>query len=168
MYSTRVCKTTLVAITALFSTLITFNNLTDYGTNWQFVTHVLSMDTVWAEGVTWRAIQSTTVHHIFYALIIFWEALTAVVCWWGSYHLWQAWAKPASVFNRAKKVAIVGLTLSLVQWFLFFMTVGAEWFYMWASDWNGQDAAFRMFGIVGISLIFLVLPDRDLDPESTG
>jgi predicted small integral membrane protein len=31
---------------------------------------------------------------------------------------------------------------------------------MWQSkNWNGQDAAFRMFTVVGIVLLFLVQPD---------
>jgi predicted small integral membrane protein len=38
--------------------------------------------------------------------------------------------------------------------------VGGEWFLMWQSkNWNGQDAAFRMFAVVGIVLLFLVQQD---------
>jgi predicted small integral membrane protein len=41
-----------------------------------------------------------------------------------------------------------------------FLSVGGEWFLMWQSkNWNGQDAAFRMFTVVGIVLLFLVQQD---------
>jgi predicted small integral membrane protein len=38
-----------------------------------------------------------------------------------------------------------------------FLSVGGEWFLMWQSKiWNGQEAAFRMFTVVGIVLLLLV------------
>ena len=41
-----------------------------------------------------------------------------------------------------------------------FLSVGGEWFLMWQSkNWNGQDAAFRMFTVIGIVLLFLVQQD---------
>jgi predicted small integral membrane protein len=50
-----------------------------------------------------------------------------------------------------------------VQWFAAFLCVGGEWFLMWQSkSWNGQEAAFRMFAILGISLVFLCQRDDDL------
>ena len=43
------------------------------------------------------------------------------------------------------------------MWLVAFLTVGGEWFLMWQSkSWNGQEAAFRMFTIVGIVLLLLV------------
>ena len=44
----RLSKTATVAAIALFASLVAFGNITDYGTNWAFVQHVLSMDTVFA------------------------------------------------------------------------------------------------------------------------
>ena len=53
----RLCKTALLATVALFFVLVTFGNITDYGTNWQFVRHVLAMDTIFPDStLTWRAI----------------------------------------------------------------------------------------------------------------
>ena len=49
------------------------------------------------------------------------------------------------------------------MWFVAFLTIGAEWFLMWQSPtWNGQEAAFRMFTLVGIVLILLVTKDDEL------
>jgi Predicted small integral membrane protein (DUF2165) len=42
----RVAKIIMVAAIALFATLVSFSNLTDYWTNFAFVQHVLSMDTI--------------------------------------------------------------------------------------------------------------------------
>ena len=72
---------------------------------------------------------------------------------------------PASEFNFAKRVGVAAYTLSMLMWFIAFLTVGAEWFLMWQSKtWNGQEAAFRMFTVVGISLIFLAMPDVEGQP----
>jgi predicted small integral membrane protein len=55
------------------------------------------------------------------------------------------------------------LTLSLLQWYVAFISVSGEWFLLWQSrTWNGQDAAFRMFAMMGLSLVFLSLRDDDL------
>jgi Predicted small integral membrane protein (DUF2165) len=45
MIETRITKVVMVASLALFALLVTFDNLTDYDTNYAFVQHVLSMDT---------------------------------------------------------------------------------------------------------------------------
>jgi len=43
--------------------------------------------------------------------------------------------------------------------------VGAEWFLMWQSHiWNGQEAAFRMFAVVGIVLLIVMQADTDTQP----
>ena len=42
---TRSAKMLLLAGVALFYTLVVFNNLTDFDSNYQFVRHVLTMDT---------------------------------------------------------------------------------------------------------------------------
>jgi predicted small integral membrane protein len=48
------------------------------------------------------------------------------------------------------------------MWLVAFLTVGAEWFLMWQSTkWNGQEAAFRMFAVVGIVLIFVAMRDEE-------
>ena len=53
----RLCQAALVAAVALFFTLVAFGNVTDYQSNWQFVRHVLSMDTTFPNSnLHWRAI----------------------------------------------------------------------------------------------------------------
>ncbi len=159
----RSSKVLLISAIALFYSIVVFNNITDYNSNYLFVYHVLEMDSTFPgnQGM-WRAVHSTFVYHSFYDSIIAWETLTAVLCWYGAFLLARELRLPAEAFNRAKRVAVIALTLSLLMWFVAFLTVGAEWFLMWQSKvWNGQEAAFRMFASVGLVLIYLAMPDAE-------
>jgi predicted small integral membrane protein len=162
----RLTKILLVAAVALFYTLVVFNNTTDYGSNYQFVHHVLLMDTIFpGNGEAWRSIHSSMVQTIFYGGIIVWEALTTILTWIGVVQLVRALRKPAEVFHRAKRVAIIALTFGMLLWFVAFITVGGEWFLMWQSQtWHGQEAAFRMFASIGIVLILLAMPESEAQP----
>ena len=159
----RVAKASLVFAVALYYSLQVFNNLSDYDSNYQFVRHVLMMDSTFAgnHGM-WRAINSPAVHTLFYGAIIGWEIVTMILCWWGGVRLARSVRDSATAFHLAKGIAIAGLTLGLLLWLVAFLSIGGEWFLMWQSrTWNGQEAAFRMFTIVGIVLVFLVLPDAE-------
>lgn len=160
----RAAKTLLVLAVAFHATLLALNNITDYDSNFQFVRHVLMMDTTFPNnGGMWRAINSPAIHTLFYISIIAWESLITILCWWGGIKLARNLKAPAATFQQAKTVAIAGLTLSLLLWFVAFLTIGAEWFLMWQSQtWNGRDAAFRMFTVMGIVLLFLAMKDDEL------
>ncbi len=162
----RFAKISLVFGIAVFYTFVVFNNLTDYDSNHQFIRHVLMMDSTFpGNRGMWRALNSPAVHMIFYVCIIAWEAVTTLLCWAGGVRLLRALGGTAAAFHRAKTVAVVGLTLSLLMWLVAFLSVGGEWFLMWQSKtWNGQEAAFRMFTVVGIVLVFLALPDSETQP----
>ena len=78
MIAIRAAKVATVAAIALFASLVTFGNLTDYNTNFVFVEHVLSMDTIYAfSTIKYRAITDPALHRAAYALIIATEAATA-------------------------------------------------------------------------------------------
>jgi predicted small integral membrane protein len=163
---TRAAKTLLVGSIALLYTLVVFNNLTDFDSNYQFVRHVLSMDSTFpGNHGMWRAIQSPAIHLIFYWSIIAWEIATTILLWWGVARLTRALRQPAAAFNAAKRLPVFGLTLSMLMWLVAFLSVGAEWFLMWQSrTWNGQEAAYRMFAVVGIVLLIVLQPDTDAQP----
>lgn len=160
----RAAKIALVAGVGVFYFFVVFNNITDYDSNYQFVRHILMMDSTFpGNHGMWRAINSPAAHTVFYDSIIAWEALTMLFCWWGAARMLRAFNAHAAEFNRAKGVAIAGLTLSLLMWLVAFLSVGGEWFLMWQSkNWNGQEAAFRMFACVGI--VLLLVAQRDWDP----
>jgi predicted small integral membrane protein len=163
---TRAAKILLLAGIALYYALVVLNNLTDFDSNYQFVRHVLSMDSTFpGNHALWRAIPSPGVHLAFYLGIIAWEIANTILLCWGVLRLLRAMRLASDAFNPAKRVAVMALTLSLLMWLVAFLSVGGEWFLMWQSPtWNGQAAAFRMFTVVGIVLLILLHNDVDVQP----
>jgi predicted small integral membrane protein len=159
----RASKTSLVFALAIYYSFLVFNNLTDYDSNYQFIRHVLMMDSTFlGNHGMWRALNSPAWHTVFYLAIIAWELLTMILCWWGGVRLARALRGTAAEFRRAGNVALAALTLSLLMWLLAFLSVGGEWFLMWQSKtWNGQEAAFRMFTVVGIVLLLVVQQEKE-------
>jgi predicted small integral membrane protein len=161
----RIAKIAMVAAIAAFATLVAFGNITDYGTNFVFVQHVLSMDSVFpGSSITYRAITSPVLHHAAYVIIIAAEAGTAALCWMGAIALLRERRARADAFNRAKAWSIAGLTLGFLVWQLGFMTVGGEWFGMWQSaKWNGVPSAFRFVMVIIAVLIFVAMRDEEVE-----
>ena len=153
----RTCKVIITALSSAFLLIVVFNNLTDPNSNYQFVRHVLSMDDTFpGNTLMYRSIRAPILHKAFYASIIAWETLCCVLIGAGAIRLWRARRAPPADWKSAKGLASLGLTAGLVQWYFMFMAIGGEWFLMWQSKtWNGQDAAFRLFAFMGLSLLFL-------------
>ena len=75
----------------------------------------------------------------------------------------------AGNFHRAKRCAVIGLTLGFLLWQVGFMSIGGEWFGMWQSQqWNGVPSAFRFLMTIIAVLIFVALPDQELERRRTG
>ncbi|AWM88767.1 DUF2165 family protein [Microvirga sp. 17 mud 1-3] len=159
----RLSKTVMVAAIAFFATLVGFGNVTDYGTNFAFVNHVLAMDTVFPDTtIRYRAITSPALQHAAYLLIIAAEIGTAILCWIGAFRMFAALRQDAVAFRGAKTFAVAGLTLGFLVWQVGFMSLGGEWFGMWMSQqWNGVPSAFRFIVTILGVLIYVVLPDED-------
>lgn len=112
-----------------------------------------------------RALTSTPLHLAFYLSIIAWEIVTVALLWWGVVNLLRALRRAPAQFHSAKRIAVMALALSMLMWLVAFLSVGAEWFLMWQSrTWNGQEAAFRMFTVVGVVLLILIQPETDAQP----
>src|ERR1700756_3823050 len=154
----RVSKTVLVFAVAVFYTILVLNNITDYGSNNEFVRHVLMMDsTLPGNHLMWRAVNSPLVHTVFYITIIAWESVTMLLCWWAGVRMLKSYRANRAQFAAALNVAMIALTTSLLMWLVAFLAVGGEWFLMWQSKiWNGQEEAFRMFTVVGVVLLIVV------------
>jgi predicted small integral membrane protein len=157
----RTAKMLLLFALAVFYSFLVFNNLTDYDSNFQFIRHVLMMDsTLPGNHGMWRALNHPVWHMLFYWTIIAWEILTMLLCWWAGWKLARTLRNDAPGFHRARYIAIAALTSSLLMWLVAFLSIGGEWFLMWQSKtWNGQEAAFRMFAVVGIVLLLVALPE---------
>jgi predicted small integral membrane protein len=160
---TRIAKMLLLSAVALFYTLVVLNNTTDFDSNYQFVRHVLMMDTTFpGNNGMWRALHAPFFHLTFYFSIIAWETATMILAWWGAIGLAKTLRRSAAEFNAAKRIPMIALTLGMLMWLVAFLTVGAEWFLMWQSHtWNGQEAAFRMFVVVAVVMLVMIQPDRE-------
>ena len=157
----RLSKALLVLGVALYYSFVVLNNLTDYDSNYQFVRHVLMMDSTFPDNHgMWRALNSPLWHTWFYLVIILWEILTMILCWWGGVRLLRTSAGRAVPMAGAATIAVAGLTSGLLMWLVAFLAVGSEWFLMWQSkSANGQEVAFRMFTVLGVVLLLVVQPD---------
>jgi len=160
----RLSKIIMLLGLALFAFLVTFSNITDYGSNFEFVRHVLSMDTTFPDNAAmYRAITIPWIWHAGYWVIIAGEGLTSLFLAWGALRMFGALRAPAVAFHKAKDFAVVGATFGFLVWFVGFMAIGGEWFLMWQSEtWNGQQAAFRFYISILAVLIFVMQRDDEL------
>jgi predicted small integral membrane protein len=159
----RLAKVTMIASLAAYAFIVAYDNVVDYGSNYQFVRHVLSMDTTFpGNALMHRAITNESIWRAAYALIIVMEGLTAMLLGLGAVTLLRRLNTPAEIFNRSKVWAVAGLTVGFGLWFFGFMVIAGEYFAMWQSKvWNGEDAAFRIATVILGVLIFVSLPDSD-------
>ncbi len=164
MLAARYAKIVMVSGLAMFGLLVAFDNVIDYPSNFSFVQHVLSMDTVFpGNTLKWRAITAPSLHHAAYVAIIAAELLAGLCFLACAVKLLANVRGPAAAFHRAKAFGVVGATLGFATWFIGFMVVGGEWFSMWQSpQWNGQESAFRFYMTMMAVLIFLMQPDGEL------
>ena len=163
MMSLRIAKILLVGALAFYACIVAYDNIIDYGSNYQFVRHVLSIDTTFpGNALIHRAITNERVWSKVYALIIAWEWLTSALLAIGALALLVRLRAPAAIFNRAKTWAVAGLLAGFGLWFFGFLVVAGEYFAMWQSQtWNGQEAAFRLTMVIIGVLIFVGLPESD-------
>lgn len=160
----RYAQIVTVALVAVWVGLIALNNVTDYSSNFEFVRHVLSMDTTFPDSrLTSRALTHPALHHLAYAIIIATEIAIAALCGWGAVVLFRS-RRGGAGFARGKAIALAGYLVALLLWLGGFVVVGGEWFAMWQSSmWNGLDAAFRLIVVVTLFMLLLFVKE-----EATG
>ena len=163
MSYSRLSKIVMVLALSAFAFLVTFNNITDYGSNFQFVQHVLSMDTTFdGNAAMYRAVTTPLLWTLGYWGIIAGEAITCLLLLMGGWRMIGQRSSAAADFDRSKGLVIAGATAGFLVWFLGFIVIGGEWFLMWQSPvWNGQDAAFRFCMIILAVLIYVTRPETD-------
>jgi predicted small integral membrane protein len=146
--------TLLTATMALYIALVAFGNITDFGTNQQFVRHVLAMDTTFQDDdLMWRAVTSTALQDAAYVLIIVWETVAALLL------IAATWFWARRDHRRGRRWSTYGLLMLMLLFGAGFIGIGGEWFAMWQSkSWNGLEAATRVFLMSGVVLIVNHLP----------
>ena len=128
----RLAKIATIAALAAYAFIVAYDNIVDYGSNYEFVKHVLSMDKTFPDNaIKHRAISNKSIWRAAYALIIAMEWLIAVLLVIGAFALLKRIKAPPEVFNRAKRWTIVGLTVGFCLWFFGFTVIAGEYFAMW-------------------------------------
>ncbi|MBL7817914.1 MAG: DUF2165 domain-containing protein [Saprospiraceae bacterium] len=152
----RKIKTVFSLIVGLYLGLIVFNNVSDYNSNYQFVSMVAKMSDVFsAPKNDWRKIESDMLHHVLYMGIIIFEFIVSCLLIFGAYQMSKKMDSDAQLFLTAKRPTSIGLALGVFLWFFIFLTVGGEWFLMWQSQkWNAQGNAFFLTICFMLFLIF--------------
>ena len=112
----RLAKIMLILSAGIFCLLVGYNNIADYGSNFMFVQHVLTMDTTFPENAvrTSRAILDPQIHHAVYWLIIAAELATGLLCLAGTVRLLMVLNSPAISFNAAKTTTTLGLAAGML------------------------------------------------------
>ena len=160
----RLAKTISVAAIGLLSLLVFTGNTTDYFTNYNFVQHVMTMDTTFTQShIHYRSIGNLFVFHAVYILIIACQGLMTFCCAKGSWLLFKNLRSAAAVFHASKNWAVAGIIIGIVIWFLGFEVIAGEWFAMWQSPaWNGLGSAERIVSFLVLVLILLNFKEEEL------
>ncbi|MFJ3232406.1 DUF2165 domain-containing protein [Streptomyces sp. NPDC086787] len=155
----NLAATLLTAAVALYIGLVALGNITDFGTNQQFVQHVLAMDTTFKDDdLMWRAISNKGLQNAAYLAIIVWETVAALVLTAGT------WFWVRRDHGLARRLSTYGLLMLVLLFGAGFMAIGGEWFAMWQSKtWNGLDAATRVLVLTGIALVVVQLSERSAE-----
>ena len=140
----RLIKIFFSCSVALYISLVCFNNITDYHSNFQFISIISQMNDIFSkERNGWRSVSNESLHHLLFVIIISWEFSIAVLLWLGAFKMISKIRAGAIEFKSAKKFTSIGLSLGVLLWFTVFIAVGGEWFLMWQSKtWNAQYTAF--------------------------
>src|SRR5215471_21018591 len=148
----RLAKISMIAAIAAYALIVAYDNIVDYASNYEFVRHVLSMDTTFpGNRLMGRAISDESIWRLVYALIIAIEGLTGILLALGSLVLLSRLTAPARVFDHGKAWAVAGLTVGFGLWFFGFMVIAGEYFAMWRTFGTAKrprSASQQRFGQV--------------------
>jgi predicted small integral membrane protein len=152
----RRSKIVFMASVCMWASLVGINNVMDYRANFQFVQHVLEMDTTFpGNPLLWRSLRWGPLQHAAYLGIIAVELLVGLLAGIAVFRMLAAKDNPEK-FSNAKAIGVMALALGLLLWLAGFEAIGGEYFLMWQSHiWNGQESAFRFAVLCVLGLLFL-------------
>ncbi|MEC3953433.1 DUF2165 domain-containing protein [Nocardia sp. CDC153] len=156
--SRRAAVAVLAGITALYYLIVAITNCTDPHTNRRGVAAVFSMDkTIHDASTDWHAIHNSTVVLIAYILIVIWEFSIAFVMV-GATIAWIRALRAGANDELAVRLSSLGWMMAVLLFFGGFLTIGGEWFRMWANkEVNASSAALQNFLIAAVGLILVHL-----------
>lgn len=162
----RLSKSIICFSLAIFALLVGWNNVADYGSNYAFVKHTLSMDTVSPDNaLKSRAILDPFIWSFAYGVIIVTQFLIGVMLFIGAIGLFKSINSPLE-FMKAKSWVYLGCLTGFILWFFGFIVIGGEWFCMWQSEkWNGIEASFRFVVLIMLTLLFTAMSESGNDEK---
>jgi Predicted small integral membrane protein (DUF2165) len=103
---TRYAKIVMSLVLAAFCLIVTFDNITDYGTNYLFVQHVMIMDTTFpGNTLMYRSITNPEVWRAAYAAIVGAEGIIGILFLLGAFRLFLLTAgKVLGVVDKCSQV----------------------------------------------------------------
>ena len=156
----QLSKASIGLMVGIFCILVGYNNIVDYNTNFQFVQHVLKMDSMqpWFQGelLKSRSINSEILIQLCYWLIIAGELIAGIFCTGGALIMLRNMRK--SQFELGQSLYLIGGTVALLIWYFGFAVIGAEWFQMWANKWNGQMKAYSFICFIILTMVYVAAP----------
>lgn len=145
----RHMKITVLAALALFFTLLVFNNLTNFDSNFKSLKSVFEMEGVFdTHLISWRSISNETIQKAAIVFIIAWQILTALLCWTGAAVMFRNVNADPEIFSQSKKMALAGLTAGFLFFMVGFVIIGSEWFNMWQSMWKNLQLKTLVYSIL--------------------
>jgi len=163
----RLLQSLTVLLTGLYALFVFAGNLMDYQSNYQFVDHVLSMDTTFeGNALMWRAITEPWVWTVAYLGIIVAEGLVAALGIIGGIKLFLRRNADADHYGHARIWGYTTYGLALLIWFFGFIVIGSEWFAMWqSSTWNGKDTAMPLATLFAVFAVLLAMNEPQKTKE---
>jgi len=144
--NSRLIKIFFSCSVALYISLVAFNNISDYNSNFQFISKIAEMEDIFSrDRNSWRSVNSVPLHHLLFIIIIIWELCIAYLLSVGAVKMINKFHASAAEFKNAKKFTSIGLSIGVLLWFTAFIGIAGEWFLMWQSKtWNAQPTAFLL------------------------
>lgn len=122
--------------------------------NLEFVAYVLKGD---GSANSFSITNKNIINIIFYVAVVY-ETLIAVVLFIAAVFMLLNFRH--TKFHYANNIATVGFGMALFKYFVLFVTVCAEWFYMWKTSEPSQIKAILLSNFAVLGLIFLNLNRR--------
>lgn len=158
----RYIKIGLALAVGLLAGLWCINNLLNWETAWGAVAYVLSQEGQSGYAVhIIPAIDSPAAATLGLAIICLAEGAAAAFALAGGWRMWRARRADAAGFAAAKRLAIIGAGIALLNWFLGFAVIGGAGILMGQAE--GMDAAmqgaFRFAAYSFLTLIYLSMAE---------
>ena len=159
----RLSKATLMLFISFFGLLVMYSNFTDYASNYESISNILSMESTGDDGrYSYRAVTSHMLHHRIYWLVITLEVIYTIFFMIGTCYLYKNMNGSAEEFHEAKKPAIIGLLIALLLYYGGFQVIGVEWFNMDRSHaWSYKDWTRHIVDFILPLLIYIAIRVED-------